>query len=248
VNYCKVVIFSFVFFAINCFSQKSISVQKQIEYQIVKWTDNSDGKFLCPENGYFDQHTYQAVFQLKLPFAEYDVISFEFNERPLSFSEKKAYSNIIFSKKYLHTFRKQEQNATLKNNLLLIDCIRNFNGELYLITDFKAQIVTKTHLLNRFKKSTFANQSVLNNGANWFKLSNFESGVYKIDYNYLIINSIINAEIPSNSIHLFSNNKGLLSAVNDDSRPDDLEQQTIFVFDSGNGLFSQRVYILFYLT
>ena len=32
--------------------------------------------------------------------------------------------------------------------------------------------------LKRFKNSTFTNQSVLNNGANWYKLSNFESGSY----------------------------------------------------------------------
>ncbi|MEK9619165.1 MAG: hypothetical protein VW078_03595 [Flavobacteriales bacterium] len=247
VNYCKVVIFSFVFLAINCFSQKSISVQKQIEYHIVKWNDNSDVKFLCPENGYFDQLSFQAVFQYKLPFADYEITSFEFHERPLSYNEKKAYSNVFFADNYLTSFRKQEQNATLKNNLLLINCIRNSNGELYLLTDFKVQIVKKTNLLNRFKNSTFASQSVLNNGSNWFKLSNFESGVYKIDYNYMVTNSIISSEIPSNSIHLFSNNKGLLSPINDDSRPDDLEQQSIFVFDDGDGLFSQGDYILFYL-
>ena len=247
VNYCKVVIFSFVFLATNCFSQKSIRVQKQIEYQIVKWTDHSDIKFLCPENGYFDQLTFQAVYQYKLPFADYEITSFEFNERPLTYNEKKAYSSISFADKYLPSFRKQEQNSTLKNNLLLINCIRSSNGELYLMTDFKAQIVKKINHLKRFKNSTFKNQSVLNNGANWYKLSNFESGIYKVDYNYLISNSIISSEIPSNSIHLFSNNKGLLSPVNDDSRPDDLEQQSIFVFDGGDGLFSQGDYILFYL-
>ena len=63
----------------------------------------------------------------------------------------------------------------------------------------------------------------------------------------MVSNSIISAEIPSNSIHLFSNNKGLLNTVNDASRPDDLEQQSIFVFDGGDGLFSQGDYILFYL-
>ena len=246
-NYCKVIIFSFVLFATNCFSQKSITVQKQIEYQIVKWAHNSDNKFLCPENGYFDQLTFQAVFQHKLPFAEYEIISFDFNERPLTLNERKAYSNVSYPEKYLPSFRKQEQNANLKNSLLLINCIRNSNGELYLMTDFQAQIVKKTNFLNRFQNSAFTNQSVLNNGANWFKLRNFESGVYKIDFNYLISNSIISAEIPSNSIHLFSNNKGLLSPANDDSRPDDLEQQSIFVFDGGDGLFSQGDYILFYL-
>jgi hypothetical protein len=81
------------------------------------------------------------------------------------------------------------------------------------MTDFKAQIVKKINHLKRFKNLTFKNQSVLNNGANWYKLSNFESGIYKVDYNYLISNSIISSEIPSNSIHLFSNNKGLLSQM-----------------------------------
>ena len=246
-DYYKSVIFYFVFFCVTCFSQKSVNVQKQIEYQFVKWTDISEKKFFCPKTGYFDQLTFQPVFQHKLPFSDYEILNFEFNERPLSFNEKKAYSNVSFSNNYLTSFRKQEQNSSLKNNLLLINCIRSSHGELYLMTDFKAQIVKKTNFLNRSKNSTFANQSVLNNGANWFKLSNFESGVYKIDYSYLINNSIISAEIPSNSIHLFSNNKGLLSAVNNDSRPDDLKQHSIFVFDGGDGLFSQGDYILFYL-
>ena len=126
---------------------------------------------------------------------------------------KKKHTPMFFADNYLTSFRNQKQNATHKNNLLLINCIRNSNGELYLLTDFKVQIVKKTNLLNRFKNSTFASQSVLNNGSNWFKLSNFESGVYKIDYNYMITNSIISSEIPSNSIHLFSNNKGLLSEL-----------------------------------
>ena len=247
VNYCKVIIFSFVFFATNCFSQKSIIVQKQIEYHIVKWTDNSDVKFLCPENGYFDQLTFHPVFQHKLPFAEYEITGFEFDERPLSHNEKQAYLNVSFPKSYLASFRLQEQNAVIKNNLLLVNCIRNSNGELYLLTNFKAQIVEKTSFLRRLKNSTFKNQSVLNSGTNWYKLSNLESGVYKIDYNYLISNSIISSEIPSKSIHLFANNKGLLNPINDDFRVDDLEQQSIFVFDGGDGLFSQGDYILFYL-
>ena len=247
VNYCKVIIFSFVFFAINCFSQKSINLQKKIEYQIVKWTDNSNAKFLCPENGYFDQLTFLPVFQHKLPYSDYEITSFEFNERPLNYNEKQAYSNAVFPETYLTSFRKQEQNSSIKNNLLLINCLRSSAGELLLLTDFKLQIIKKTNPNKRFKKSTFANQSVLNNGSDWFKLSNFESGVYKIDYNYLISNSIINAEISSNSIHLFSNNNGLLNAVNNDSRPDDLQQQSIFVFDGGDGVFSQGDYILFYL-
>ena len=246
-NYCKVIIFSFVFFATNCFSQKSIIVQKQIEYHVVKWTDNSDVKFLCPENGYFDQITFNPVFQHKLPFAEYEITGFEFDERPLSYNEKQAYSNVSFPKNYLASFRLQEQNAVIKNNLLLVNCIRNSNGELYLLTNFKAQIVKKTNFLRRFKNSTFKNQSVLNSGTNWYKLSNLESGVYKIDYNYLISNSIISSEIPSKSIHLFANNKGLLNPINDDFRVDDLEQQSVFVFDGGDGLFSQGDYILFYL-
>ena len=85
-KYCKVVIFSFVFLATNCFSQKSFSVQKQIEYQFVKRVENSNKNFLCPKNGYFDQFTFQAIFQLKLPFADYEIISFDFKERPLTFN------------------------------------------------------------------------------------------------------------------------------------------------------------------
>ena len=59
------------------------------------------------------------------------------------------------------------------------------------------------------RRTSFLNQSVLSDGSDWYKLSNFSSGIYKIDYNFLLSNSIITSPIESNSIHIFSNNNVL---------------------------------------
>ena len=63
----------------------------------------------------------------------------------------------------------------------------------------------------------------------------------------MLNNGVINGDVPSNSIHFFGNNKGLLSGVNDDNRPDDIIQQSLFIFDGGDGIFSSGDYMLFYL-
>ena len=120
-------------------------------------------------------------------------------------------------------------------------------NQLYLITDIRISLQKFPVRNYRTKSSSFTNQSVLSDGTSWFKLRNQQPGIYKIDYNFLINNSIIDGNIPSNNIHLFSNNVGLLNLVNNDSRPDDLKQQSIFINDGGDGLFSSGDYILFYL-
>ena len=245
-NYCKASLIFFIFITIQSFSQKEFRIESEIEYEIVKWTNDSDTKLISPIKGYFDQLSLQPVFQYKLSFADYEVKSFDFSERALTMSETSSYNDAKISNNYNIYFRKQEQNSKQKNSLLLLNCIRKVNNQLFLITEFQINLEKSSNTTTP-KKSTFSNQSVLNDGSSWFKLGNFEAGIYKIDYNFLINNSIIDANISSNSIHIFSNNYGLLSTVNDDSRPDDLNQQSVYIYDGGDDIFSQGDYILFYL-
>ena len=245
-KYCNVLIF-LVLSPLFFLSQNKFEIQKKINYNKIGWTKNTEKNLFCPVNGFLDQSSLQPIYQTSVNYGEYVVSSFEFNERLLSEEELIPYKDIAFDSIYFSQLKKQEQNSKLRNQLLLISCIRYINNQLYLITDFKIKLTQIVKPKSNKKRFRFVNQSVLSDGSSWYKLSNFTPGIYKLDYNFLLSNSIIDGDISSSSIHLFSNNKGLLSLVNDDSRPDDLEQQTIFISDGGDGLFSQGDYVLFYL-
>ena len=247
VKYCRIIIFFLIANPLILISQNYFTIEKTLNYKYIGWTKDSKPELLCPENGYFDQTSYQPVFQLELTQGEYQIKDFVFEERALTEKEKITYKNLQFDSIYTKTFRRQEQNNKLINQLFLLNCIRQVANQFYLITDFKISLKKFPFSNSRTKSTSFTNQSVLSDGSSWFKLRNQKPGIYKIDYNFLIDNSIIDGNIASNNIHLFSNNDGLLNLINNDSRPDDLKQQSIFMYDGGDGVFSSGDYILFYL-
>ena len=77
------------------------------------------------------------VFQLELTQGEYQIRDFVFEERALTEKEKITYKNLQFDSIYTKTFRRQEQNNKLINQLFLLNCIRQVANQFYLITDFK---------------------------------------------------------------------------------------------------------------
>lgn len=86
--------------------------------------------------------------------------------------------------------------------------------------------------------------SVLANGS-WYKISVAKEGMYKIDAKFL---SSLGFSLPvaSRQLRLFGNGGGMLPEANQVSRPDDLIEVAIEVFDGGDGLISGSDYILFY--
>ena len=172
-----------------------LHIEKNINYDYISWTKDSKNELLCPVNGYFDQATFQPVFQLKLTQGQYQIKDFNLRKEHFQ-KKKKIYKNLIFDSVYSSTFRKQEQNNKLINQLFLLNCIRQVADQLYLLTDFKISLQKFPSSIPRTKSSSFTNQSVLSDGSSWFKLRNQQPGIYKIDYNFLINNSIIDGNIP----------------------------------------------------
>ena len=81
--------------------------------------------------------------------------------------------------------RKIESNAKNRKTLLLINCIRHHKGNYYRLTKFSMSL-DKLPISNLSfqRKSAFASQSFFSDGSSWFKFSNHESGLYKLDYNF----------------------------------------------------------------
>ena len=234
-----------ILFWINTgFSQQIINFSSVVHYQ--KYADNLNSDFqFYPEKGFKDPSTNQMYFQSEFDFGSYEILSFEFKEEPVEVNSK-TYNSFDYDENYQISFINQEENNKIKKTQLLLSCIRTVDGKNYRVTQFNAS-VKKAQPTQRSKKSSeFASQSILSNGWNWFKLGIYHSGLYKIDYSYLVNHGIINGPIPSSQLHLFSNNQGLLNTENGTYRPDDLIQQTLHIVDGNDGSFSSGDYILFY--
>ena len=88
-------------------------------------------------------------------------------------------------------------------------------------------------------------ESVLASGE-WYKIALTETGVYKIDFNFLVSLGINPASVNARNLRIFGNGGYLLPQKNDEPVPDDLEENNIIVVGEEDGQFNQDDYILFY--
>jgi hypothetical protein len=80
----------------------------------------------------------------------------------------------------------------------------------------------------------------------WYKIALTESGVYKIDFNFLVSLGINPASIDPRNLRIFGNGGYLLPQKNDEPVPDDLKENSVIVIGEEDGQFNQNDYILFY--
>lgn len=92
--------------------------------------------------------------------------------------------------------------------------------------------------------SSYKNNSVLANGE-WFKIRVKEDGIHKITFEDLESLGMDPSNINPQNIRLFGNGGGMLPEENADARPDDLQENAIYVSGQSDGSFDQGDYILF---
>jgi hypothetical protein len=95
-----------------------------------------------------------------------------------------------------------------------------------------------------FGQRTNKPSSVLAAG-NWYKIAVDREGIYKLDMSFL--NSLgIQGAVPSSQVRLYGNGGAMLAEANSVSRIDDLEENSIWIEDGGDGQLNGSDYILFY--
>jgi hypothetical protein len=90
-------------------------------------------------------------------------------------------------------------------------------------------------------KDSYASSSVLSSGI-WFKIAVLKDGIYRIDYSKL---KQIGIADPA-KVRIYANNYGQLSYFNDDPKPDDLTEISLYTETGADGIFSDGDYLLFY--
>ncbi|GAB4132578.1 MAG: type IX secretion system sortase PorU [Bacteroidia bacterium] len=91
----------------------------------------------------------------------------------------------------------------------------------------------------------FATSSVLASGT-WFRIGVTNTGVHKIDYNFLSGLGIDMSTLDPREIRIYGNGRGQIPFENSVTHKDDLHEQNIFVQGESDGVFDQSDYVLFY--
>lgn len=93
---------------------------------------------------------------------------------------------------------------------------------------------------------TTAASSPLANG-NWYKIAVSETGIYKVDYDYIASKLGVDAsKISPSNIRVFGNGGNMLPENNAIDRKYDLTETAVWVNDGGDGNFGPGDYVIFY--
>ena len=102
-------------------------------------------------------------------------------------------------------------------------------------------------LLFFVSKSLFAQTSILSNG-DWYKIGVVESGIFKIDKNFLEKNNISSNNIDPNKIQVYgSGYNGALPQLNSESNKINPEEIQVKIYGNSDNIFDDNEFIYFYL-
>ena len=102
-------------------------------------------------------------------------------------------------------------------------------------------------LFSFISNSLFAQASILSNG-DWYKIGVVESGIFKIDKNFLEKNNISSNNIDPNKIQVYgSGYNGALPQLNSKSNKINPEEIQIKIYGNSDDIFDDNEFIYFYL-
>lgn len=158
---------------------------------------------------------------------------------PISFTPS---LDIDYLKTY-HTFSTSRKKTYID---IHIPAYQNVEGTIRQLTQVEVAVTYKTepkddvHLL----RPTYPTNSVLKSGK-WYKIGITQQGVYKIDAQVLNELGINIASINPKNMRIYGNGGQVMTEHPDDSEPNDLVENAIFLSTSGT-TFSSSDYALFY--
>lgn len=118
-------------------------------------------------------------------------------------------------------------------------------GAIKRISSFTLDI-TETETTKPAALKTTAASTPLATG-NWYKIAVPETGVYKVDYDFIVSKLGVDAsKISPSNIRVFGNGGNMLPENNAIARKADLTEVAIWVNDGGDGVFGQGDYVVFY--
>jgi hypothetical protein len=122
------------------------------------------------------------------------------------------------------------------------------NGAAKLVEEVVIEVESQASETSAFDRSaTFASSSVLASGE-WYKIGVSQTGVFKIDQNFLSSMGVSTSGLNPNHINVYGNHFSRMPINNNAYRPDDLLKNAIYISGDGDNSFDASDYILFYAT
>jgi hypothetical protein len=157
--------------------------------------------------------------------------------------------NILFLEKIENEFRFEHFVAYDRGQpliqLKLLPLRRNINtGEIEKIISFFIRFAKKSGQLvfkTTKEKSDYSTSSVLATGK-WYKVKIVNDGIYRLSYDDIVKLGLSNPE----NIRVYGNGGKVLPLLNSAARPDDLQENAIYMDKGTDGIFNKGDFILFY--
>ncbi len=124
---------------------------------------------------------------------------------------------------------------------------KNAAGQFERLISFDISIQPSYSSARMNAAHTFASSSVLSTGE-WYKIAVIQTGVYKIDKQFLKSMHIETDGLDPRNIKIYGNGGGMLPFANNKFRYDDLQENSIVVSGESDGQFDDNDYVLFYGT
>lgn len=133
-------------------------------------------------------------------------------------------------------------------NIKIVPIRRNASsGQLEKLVSYDLRVTTQPARRAPVMQRASATTSVLATGT-WYRIGVGNTGVYKIDYNFLSSLGIDMSALDPRNIRIYGNGRGQLSFSNYVAHADDLREHDIFVQGESDGVFDQSDYVLFFGT
>ena len=197
---------------------------------------------------YDDQHPSLPIFSERFAINNYADIKVTLIDAEYEPFNKKASPDDSFLSEQIEFITEVEKDRKTWNGVVsFIPIIQTGPESFERLVSFKLRIIYNSlpepYANNRNGNTT---TSVLTDG-DIFKFAVSESGIHKLDYNFLKDELGIDVDnIDPRNISIYGNGGGMLPEAIDDERQDDLFENAIFVEGEGDGKFDGSDYILFY--
>jgi len=235
------------------------SIYAQSDYVLNKTIKWGKKDFYISENQRIESYVFDNAlitsFPLPLPvfsekiFSENNFdLSISIQNQVYEIADAGIFENIDFPDNTLLISRSSESDKTFYELLIFPFKKSEIKGQIQRLVSFDIVVKEKAVSDKKPEKNSnyrAANNSILSSG-NWYKLRVNESGVYKIDYNFLKNIGIEPSTVNPKNIRIYGNGGGMLPMTNNVSRPEDLTENAIMVIGEDDNTFNSGDYILFF--
>ncbi len=248
--------FIFIYFLVNplFLISGNLVVEEKIiwEENLISKTNEENSKiFLSFENiKYDDRKDFLPIYSKQLVINQEKIISLNIIDveyEDIDEKNIKGVSGVDFIENDINlTYLNARSGKVNYGEIIFTPIIYNpQRGKYQRVIKYKVQVNTQKDYTNVSNNKAFTTNSVLETG-DWYKIAVLKDGIFKLSYQFLKNLGMDVDNLNPNNFKLYGNGGKMLPTLNSDYRPDDLQQNAIYVEGEADGSFDQTDYVLFY--